>query len=54
MENMDRTRIVFIAILGIAIVVVCGFVAVNLIRSLGGDDSEVQLALDQVRRNKRS
>jgi hypothetical protein len=39
MQNMDRTRIVFIAILGIAIVVVCGFVAVNLIGSLGDDEA---------------
>jgi len=38
MQNMDRTRIIFIAILGIAVVAICGVVAVNLISNIGGDD----------------
>ena len=31
MQNMDRTRIIFIAIISLALVVVCGFVAVTFI-----------------------
>jgi ABC-type amino acid transport substrate-binding protein len=34
MERMDRTRIIFIAIVGLAIVVICGVVAVGAVRNL--------------------
>jgi ABC-type amino acid transport substrate-binding protein len=38
MANMDRTRIIFIAILGIAILAICGVVSVNLISRIGDED----------------
>jgi hypothetical protein len=34
MQRMDRTRIIFIAIVGLAIVVICGVVAVGAVRNL--------------------
>jgi ABC-type amino acid transport substrate-binding protein len=38
MQNMDRTRIIFVAILGIAIVVVCIVVAINVISGIVEED----------------
>ena len=34
MQGMDRTRIIFIAIVGLAIVAICGVVAVGAVRNL--------------------
>lgn len=40
MQNMDRTRIIFVAIVGVALLVVCGFLGYSLISgALGGDEA---------------
>ncbi|MCI0398244.1 MAG: ABC transporter substrate-binding protein [Chloroflexi bacterium] len=40
MQNMDRTRIIFIAIVGVALLVICGAAGVSLIaRQLGGQET---------------
>ncbi len=39
MQNTDRTRIVFIVIIGVAMVAICGVVAVNLIRQIGDEEA---------------
>jgi ABC-type amino acid transport substrate-binding protein len=38
MQSMDRTRIVFIAIVGLALLIVCGVVGFNVMRGLLADD----------------
>lgn len=38
MQNLDRTRILFIAIIGIAVLAICGVAAASLARNLLGDD----------------
>ncbi|MGH2538205.1 MAG: ABC transporter substrate-binding protein [Candidatus Promineifilaceae bacterium] len=40
MQSMDRTRLIFIAIVGVAILVVCAAVGINLIRNIGAADVE--------------
>ena len=42
MQNMDRTRIIFIAIIGLAVVIICGAVTIGFVNSrLGGSDEEI-------------
>jgi ABC-type nitrate/sulfonate/bicarbonate transport system substrate-binding protein len=40
MQNMDRTRLVFIAIVGVAIIVVCIGAAITILPGMLGDDAE--------------
>jgi hypothetical protein len=40
MQNMERTRIIFIAIIGVAVLVVCGALGVNLISGIFSGDEE--------------
>ena len=44
MQRMDRTRIIFIAIVGLAIVVICGVVAVGAVRNLLQQSEETAVA----------
>jgi hypothetical protein len=39
MQTTDRTRIVFIVIIGVAMVAICGVVVVNLIRQIGDEEA---------------
>lgn len=38
MQNLDRTRILFVAIIGIAVLAICGVATVSLVGNLLGDD----------------
>jgi ABC-type amino acid transport substrate-binding protein len=40
MQNMDRTRLIFIAIIGVAVLVICGAVGFSLISNIAGQEGD--------------
>lgn len=40
MQNMDRTRLIFIAIIGVAVLVICGVAGFSLISNIAGQDGD--------------